>query len=122
MPDILDALLTRLLAGGIGQLFTYIGQMGGLAALAIVAIEYAQRAEWFPWLTEETSATAKRAVAVLAAACTAAGLSWSYDGAAEQLIFSGVSPVRIASVVVAVASQFGLQQVLFKLAKKYLNF
>ena len=118
----IDALLTKLLAGGIGQLFTYIGQMGGLAAACIVLIEYAQRASWFPWLNEDTSVQAKRAVAVLAAACTAAGLSISYDGALEQLIVHGVSPTRIASVIVAVASQFGLQQVLFKLAKRFLAF
>lgn len=118
----LDSLLTNLLAGGIGQLFAYIGQMGGLAAACIVLIEYAQRAKWFPWLTDDTSATAKRVVAVLAAACTAAGLSISYDGALEQLIVHGVSPTRLAGVVVAVASQFGLQQVLFTLAKRFLAF
>lgn len=113
-----DSLLTTLLAGGFAQLFAYIGKMGGLAAVTMLLIEYAQRAHWVPWLTPETSDKAKRAVAAFAAAAGAVGLSYSYNGAAEQLVIDGVSPAKLASIVVAVASQFGLQQVLFNLLVK----
>ena len=114
----IEALLAKLLGSGIAQLFTYVAQMGGLAAVAIIAIEYATRAKWVPWLTPETGDQAKRAVAAFAAAASAVGLSYTYDGAAEQLVIHGFSPTRLASVVIAVASQFGLQQVLFNLVVK----
>lgn len=114
----IEALIAKLLAGGIAQLFTYIAQMGGLAAVTMLLIEYATRATWVPWLTPETGDQAKRAVAVFAAAAGAVGLSYTYDGAAEQLVINGVSPTRLAAVVIAVASQFGLQQLLFNLVVK----
>lgn len=114
----LDSILTNLLAGGIGQLFVYVGKMGGVAAATMLLIEYATRAQWVPWLDEDTSAKAKRAVAAFAAAAGAVGLSITHDGAAEQLIVHGFSPAKLAAVLVAVASQFGLQQVLFNLVVK----
>lgn len=114
----LDSLLTNLIAGGLTQLLGYIAQMGGIAAVTMVLIEYATRAAWVPWLTPERSATAKRAVAVFAAACGAVGLSVTHNGAAEQLIIDGFSAPKVAAVIVAVASQFGLQQVLFSLVVK----
>lgn len=114
----LDSLLTNLLAGGITQLMAYIVQMGGLAAATMLLIEYAQRAQWIPWLDQDTSTKAKRAVAVFAAAAGAVGLSYTYDGAAEQLVIHGFSAAKLAAVMVAVASQFGLQEALFRLVVK----
>lgn len=114
----MDQMLISLLSAGLTQLLAYVAQMGGLAAVVILLIEYAQRAKWVPWLTPDTSASAKRAVAVLAAACTAVGLSYTYNGAAEQIVIDGVSPTKVMTVVVAVASQFGLQQALFNLVVK----
>ena len=113
-----ESLLTTVLAEGLAQLFAYVARMGGLAVVTILLIEYAQQAHWIPWLDADTSDKAKRAIAALAAAAGAVGLSYSYNGAAEQIVIDGVSPTKLATIVVAVASQFGLQQLLFNLVMK----
>lgn len=117
-----DAFLQPLIENGFAQLFAYVAKMGGLAALVVFVIEYATRAKWFPFLDQDTSDKAKRFVAVFAAAASAVGLSVSYNGAAEQLIINGFSPHRLSLVAVAVASQFGLQQMLFNfIIKRYMR-
>lgn len=113
MPDMLNAILQRVLEGGIEKLFAYVASIGGVAAALTLLIELARKSQYFPFLTEETSHKAMRAVAIAAATASGLGLNMVYDGAVGRLTVEGLTPGNLAAVIVAVASQFGVQQLLF---------
>lgn len=117
----IDSILTTLLAGGLQQVLAYIVSLGGWAAAAVVGIEFLTNWGGFPWLTPETSAKAKRAVSVGFATAGSVGLAVVYDGAAEQLVIQGFTAMRLAAVAVSILSVFGAQELIFRLARKYLR-
>ena len=108
----METLLEHLLAGGLEQFFAWVVASGGLAAVIPLGIEALKRWERFSWLDQYTH-TANRVVAVIIAAAGTAAISYSYDGAVGQFVVSGVTPLALAKFLLNIATQFGVQQLVY---------
>lgn len=109
----MDQLLTQLVAGGISQLFAWLASVGGLAAAVPLLLEAAKRWDKFPVLTMHSD-TINRVVSVLAAVLASNGISYTFGGATGELVVNGLTPLGLARVVMAVATQFGLQELVYR--------
>ena len=56
-----------------------LGQQGGVAFATVFLLDYLKRASWFPWISNETE-TLNRALSLIVAFCTAAGLKIASSG------------------------------------------
>ena len=51
---------------------------------------------------------------VLAAVLASNGISYTFGGATGELVVNGLTPLGLARVVMAVATQFGLQELVYR--------
>lgn len=109
----MEQFLTYMLASGIEKFFAWIASIGGLAVAVPLLIEAAKRWDRFPVLTRNSD-TINRVVAVLAAVMTSNGISYSFGGATGDLVVRGLTPMALAGVIVAMATQFGLQELVYR--------
>lgn len=109
----MDGLITTLLAGGINKFFAWVASVGGFAVAVPLALEALKRWRRVPWIDEYTD-TINRVVAVLASVVAANGISYAYDGATGDLVLQGLTAAALAKVVMAMATQFGLQELVYR--------
>lgn len=111
--DFLQSVLEHLIAAGLGQFLSWIGSIGGVAAAVPVLLELAKRSRMVPWLDAYTDHL-NRAVAVILGALAASTISYSYDGAAARLVIEGLSVESTASMLTSIATQLGLQEIVYR--------
>lgn len=109
----MDQLLTQLVAGGLTQLFAWVASVGGMAAAVPLLLEAAKRWDKFPVLTMHSDKI-NRVVAVLAAVLASNGISYHFGGATGELVVNGLTAMGLSRVVVAMATQFGLQELVYR--------
>jgi hypothetical protein len=113
-------ILANLLAGGVAEFLAWVTSMGGLAVVVPVLLQVAKQSKRFPWLDEYTTAI-NRGLAILAAALATAGISYTFDGVVGQLVITGLTALGIAKFLLAAASQFGLQELVYHFIVQRLN-
>lgn len=89
----------------------------GIAALVSLLIEWAKnsRLPWLGWINHRT-ALISRLLSMIAAAATAAGLAYTFDGGV--LTVSGITAWSVLLFFYEAAKQFALQEVAYRGAVK----
>lgn len=113
----MEQILAALLAGGIEKALAWVASVGGFAMAVPLLLEAAKRWDKFPLLSPYTD-TINRVVAVLSAVFTANAVSYAYDGATGDLVFHGLTALTVARVLIAIAAQFGLQELFYRVIVK----
>lgn len=113
----MDQILASLLAGGIEKAVAWVVSVGGFAAAVPLLLEALKRSDKFPFLTPYTD-TINRVVSVIAAVFTANAVSYAYDGVTGDLVFHGLTALTLAKLLIAIATQFGLQEVFYRFVVK----
>ena len=111
--DFMQSVIEHLIAAGLGQFVSWVGSIGGFAAAVPVLLELAKRSRMVPWLDAYTDHL-NRAVAVILGALAASTISYSYDGAATRLVVDGLSIDSTAKMLASVATQLGLQEIVYR--------
>jgi len=109
----LERLLQILIENGITEGLAWVANIGGFAALVPLVVEAAKRSRRFPWL-DQNSDTVNRTASVVLAIITANGISYAYHGATGDLLFQGLTPENLAKILTAIATQFSLQEVMYR--------
>ena len=109
----IERLLQILIENGITEGLAWLASIGGLAAAVPLLVEFAKRSDRFPWLDQNTD-TVNRTVSVLIAIVSANGISYAYDGATGDLVFTGLTAATLAKIITAIATQFGLQELMYR--------
>lgn len=109
----MQSILEHLIAAGLGQFVAWVGSIGGVAAAVPVLIEVLKRSRLVPWL-DPYADHINRGVAVVLGALAASTISYAYDGAAARLVIDGLSTESTAKMLASIATQLGLQELIYK--------
>ncbi len=109
----MEKMIEMLLANGIAQFVAWVASIGGASVAIPLLLEYVKNIPQFSFITPYTS-TINRIVAVTTGTLTAMGISATFNGAAGQIVIDGVTFQALAKLVTAIATQLGLQQIVYK--------
>ena len=99
---------------------TAFAHQTGIAFASVYAIQLLKKSNIFPWLRTDTD-TLNRVVSVVMAFATAAGIKFAMDGTFAN---GGTITIQVPSVTVILdtlvhfATQFGMQETIYRLTKQ----
>jgi hypothetical protein len=99
---------------------TAFAHQTGIAFASVYAIQLLKRSNLFPWLRTDTD-TLNRVVSVVVAFATAAGIKFAMDGTfttGETITIQVPSIGVILDTLVHFATQFGMQETIYRLTKQ----
>jgi hypothetical protein len=87
------------------------------SGIVVWVLQSLKKANWFPWITEHSD-TVTRIWAVVLAAATSAGISYTYDPSAGMLTISGATLAGVLSFLWKVVSALVFQELIYRGAVK----
>jgi len=86
-------------------------------AVTVAALNWLKSSPYFPWITKEKN-TLVRALSVVAAIGTSAGIGHVWNSADHSLVISGLTLPNVVGFLWAAVKQFAMNETVFQVTKK----